>query len=900
MAAGILSPGVEMKGGLRSVCGKREIPGRHRLYAGMLAALVALAAGGVAHAQQDVEPAPRQYTIAAGRLGDALNQLARQSSLQIVYAPELVRGKAAPALDGRFTWREALQTLLAESGLEWGFVNDTTVVIRPRSASVDAQTQAGPRSTPAHTPPAPSRVQELQTLTVTGTRIRGGDTPSPVITIGSERIQEEGFNDLGEVIRSVVQNFGGGQNPEVAVGATLGAGGIANQNVTGGSALNLRGLGPDATLTLLNGRRLAYGGFVQAVDISAIPVEAVERIEIVPDGASAIYGSDAVGGVGNVVLKRDYDGVVVGGRYGGATEGGLSTREYTITAGSTWSGGGLIATYKDVSTAPIYARQRDYTAHMFHPTTLRADSSLRSGLVSAHQSITESVEFQLDMLRSERSQEYYRSNTGLQPWYNRYQPRTTTTLISPNIEIALPLEWTLSVGGSRGRDEHVGNQSRVNISTGVPTTIDHGCFCNESLSYEIGAEGPLFSVPGGDARLAIGVGARRNELTQYNYLTDAIGAWGEDRSRFAYAELHLPLIAPRSNIAGAHRLELTAAVRGEDYDSFGGVTTPKIGLIYAPGADLTLRASWGRSFKAPMLFQRWSQYAILDPASYYGGVGHGTEATVLAVLGGNPDLEAERATTWAASVAVHPAALPNFQAELTWFDIDYMDRVVQPITNYAQALVLPEYDQFIDWSPTVQALEQAIAAADAFYNLSGGPYDPGNVVALMYGQYINVARQRVSGVDVAASYRFDLGSGRLTLRGSSSWLESTRQNNAVQSPYQVAGTIFNPSKLNSRVGLVWNQGGLIASAFANHTGGVTNTVNGEKTASFSTVDAALRYATDQTSGAFSGLEFALSAQNLLDRDPPLYAAAALDRPPYDSTNFSAVGRFVSVSVHKRW
>src|SRR5690606_28265351 len=98
--------------------------------------------------------------------------------------------------------------------------------------------------------------------------------------------------------------------------------------VTGGSSLNLRGLGPDATLTLLNGRRLAYGGVVHAVDIGAIPVEAVDRVEIVPDGASAIYGSDAVGGVGNVVLKRDYQGVAVGLRYGGATEGGLATREY--------------------------------------------------------------------------------------------------------------------------------------------------------------------------------------------------------------------------------------------------------------------------------------------------------------------------------------------------------------------------------------------------------------------------------------------------------------------------------------------------------------------------------------------------------------------------------------------
>src|SRR5690606_19798485 len=139
----------------------------------------------------------------------------------------------------------------------------------------------------------------LGAVVVTGTRIRGGESASPVITIGIEDIREAGFTDLGQVIRSIPQNFSGGENPGVAAGAETGPAGIANRNVTGGSSLNLRGLGADATLTLLNGRRLAYGGYTQTVDIAAIPVEAVDRIEIVADGASAIYGSDAVAGVAN-------------------------------------------------------------------------------------------------------------------------------------------------------------------------------------------------------------------------------------------------------------------------------------------------------------------------------------------------------------------------------------------------------------------------------------------------------------------------------------------------------------------------------------------------------------------------------------------------------------------------
>src|SRR3546814_11375336 len=97
-------------------------------------------------------------------------------------------------------------------------------------------------STSRATQSAEPEPEDLEKITVTGTRIRGGSTPSPVIIIGSERIREEGFTDLGEAIRSVPQNFSGGQNPGVLMGNVIGAG-LANQNLTGGSALNLRGLG---------------------------------------------------------------------------------------------------------------------------------------------------------------------------------------------------------------------------------------------------------------------------------------------------------------------------------------------------------------------------------------------------------------------------------------------------------------------------------------------------------------------------------------------------------------------------------------------------------------------------------------------------------------------------------
>jgi iron complex outermembrane receptor protein len=773
----------------------------------------------------------------------------------------------------------------------------------PDTARADAERQdgAGQGSTTASTPSKPASqpeatATELETVTVTGTRIRGGSTPSPVIAIGSEQIRQEGFADLGEVVRSLPQNFNGGQNPGVGSGGFSGAG-IANQNVTGGSSLNLRGLGPDATLTLLNGRRMAYSGFAQAVDISAIPVDAVERVEIVADGASAIYGSDAVGGVGNVILRRDYDGVAVSGRYGRAGEGGLATREYTVTGGSHWGSGGLIAAYRDASIDPIYAAQRDYTAHLGPPTTIYPGSRQRSAVLSAHQALGEWMELRLDALRSRRDQHHYYDFLGI----NRMTPQTTTTLVSPGIDLLLPGDWTLSLGGAWAKDQHDERQMRENPTTGVITPIVNDCYCNESRTYELGVEGPLLALEAGEVRIAAGAGYRTNAFNQYSLATGARVMQGSESARFAYAEIDVPLVGPRQELAGIWRLALTAAMRGEDYSSFGNVATPKFGLVYGPNADFTVKASWGKSFKAPTLLQiNQGRVAQLSFPRNFGGTGYASQDTALRVGGGNPSLDPERARTWTASVAYHPEALPGLEMELTGFNIDYTNRVVQPIVNYAQVMRNPAFADFISYQPSAEELQRVLSTV-RFVNSTGLPYDPGRVVAIIYGNYVNVARQRIKGMDLSGGYRFELGSGRLAVRGMATWLDSTQQSSTTQHPFDLSGTLFNPARFSGRFGTVWEQGGFSASVFANYTAGVVNTVDRRKSASSTTLDTTLRYAIGR-GGAWSGIAVTLSAQNLFDRAPPLYtpndyAEYAL---PYDATNYSAIGRFVSLAVSKHF
>src|SRR3546814_5632493 len=136
-------------------------------------------------------------------------------------------------------------------------------------------------------------------------------------------------------------------------------------------------------------------------------------------------------------------------------------------------------------------------------------------------------------------------------------------------------------------------------------------------------------------------------------------------------------------------------VRSEDYDSFGRVTTPKVGVVYDPRADFTREAAWGKSFKAPTLLHRYqTKSSYMYTASTAGGSGYAPDATVLMSYGGNADLEPERASTWSASVAFDPQAVPGWEAALTWVDIGYKDRVVVTNSNVAQAMLNQDYAKF--------------------------------------------------------------------------------------------------------------------------------------------------------------------------------------------------------------
>jgi len=207
----------------------------------------------------------------------------------------------------------------------------------------------------------------LDTVVVTGSHIRGAVPVGHALTVISrEMIERSGKLTAGDLLRELPANFAGGVGLRDNVQGGQDAS-VAGSNMTGGQGVNLRGLGALSTLVLVNGRRVAAAGqYGDFVDISSIPANAIARIEILLDGASAIYGSDAVGGVVNFILKRSDDGAHTTAQVGTTTQGGGAQAQLGQSWGTRWDGGGLITGYEFNRQNRVLATGRDiYNGHDF-------------------------------------------------------------------------------------------------------------------------------------------------------------------------------------------------------------------------------------------------------------------------------------------------------------------------------------------------------------------------------------------------------------------------------------------------------------------------------------------------------------------------------------------------------
>ncbi len=303
--------------------------------------------GAVSHADENATSVA--LNIPRQPLPDALNALARQTGLQVIFPAPQVRDATAPKIEGRYTPQAALDLLLAGTRLAYEFIDERTVAIRtlpvepakvasPQARTVDHPIGSTTRISLAEPPSGTARSQATEApapeasetaggaggeLVVTGSRLKNATPTSRVTVITREDIELRSFQSVEDALSLVLQNNSGVQS--TATGNN-GSTGIGFNNFNRAVATDLRGLGPGATLTLLNGHPLSPSAIAQGganfSDIAGMPALVVERIEVMTDSGSAIYGTDAIAGVTNIVTRQDFTGMSLDGTYNGNGKGG--------------------------------------------------------------------------------------------------------------------------------------------------------------------------------------------------------------------------------------------------------------------------------------------------------------------------------------------------------------------------------------------------------------------------------------------------------------------------------------------------------------------------------------------------------------------------------------------------
>jgi outer membrane receptor protein involved in Fe transport len=994
----------------------------------------------------------RQVNLPAGPLQGSLAALANETGEQLVFTPALVAGRSVPALSGRYDVDSALGRLLAGTDIEATRAGPRLVVLRRRAAAAtnrattvaqDAPTRPfandprGPSGPPVSLEPAPpiqtqpaAAAPTVEAVEVTGTLIHGaGQGPSPLKVLDRSDMERSGEITVAGVLNQLPQVFGG-QDTEgtIAVGADT-----QGNNNTYATGVNLRGLGTGSTLVLVNGRRVGATGFNgDFVDLSTLPAIAVQRVEVLLDGASATYGADAVGGVVNIILRRDLDGGELQASAGQASGG--AAREYQVGGvfGRTWSGGGALLAYEYYQRGALAAADRDYTASAdlrpFGGTDRRITNAFPGNVVAVNpatgvsgpffgipagqngagltsssflpgQINLQSRQVGVDLLPATRRESVFLAfHQDLTPSFEvsgdfRYGWRASRTLssaststltvgrkdpffVSPNgaatnqIQYSfegelgnpvvratqedytatlggswrLPGAWTVSGYGSFAQAigeanfyglvntailaEALGNvpdnpltaysparDGFFNPFTGVaanPSSVTQalkGFSMNRErsqvLTANVQADGDLFALPGGEAKLALGVSGRHEFYGRYgeSFTSTAVpspqGAIHSNREvTAAFAELRVPPVSDVNARAGVQTLELSAAIRGEHYSDFGWTVDPKIGVLWAPIDDVHVRATYGRSFRAPGLSDLLSAQ-IISPILLPTKAGPQVET--LAFQGGNPNLQPETADSYTVGVDYQPQWSPGSRLSLTWFDIDYQNRINRPVnTNIDGALTDPRFSSFVQFlDPVHNAADLAHVQsllASPLALATAGLHLPTEYFAIVDLRTVNTGEVLLRGVDIDATHTTPVGSGDLTFRANASWLLNYEQRLTPSSAIsEFLGQVALPAKFRGRASLDYTSGPFSVMGTLNYVSDFRD-LTGVKIDNQTTFDLQLRFKPSR--GPLAGATASLSVLNVFDTAPPFYNNAA--GYGFDAANFDALGRIVRLQISKSW
>ncbi|MGH8194156.1 MAG: TonB-dependent receptor domain-containing protein, partial [Woeseiaceae bacterium] len=647
-----------------------------------------------------------EFSIPAQSVPAALNEFARQAQVQLFFISDGFEGIQANAVAGSYPIQQALDLLLAGTGLAADYSSEYGVKVKQESMPVNSMApgsellavpgavasfgkagrhggehggaDATQSSRNGVTAASDDEQEEsfLEEIVVTGSSIRGViPKSSPLEIYDAVDIRNTGAVTIEQFVSTLPQN-----NNTLS---EMGTGNSSREgNAHSNNSIDLRGLGVGSTLVLLNGRRMAPSARGQSVDLSFIPIGVVERVEVLTDGASAIYGADAIGGVVNFVLQDQQDGAETVLTYGGA-KGGNEQLRIDQSFGMNWADGNALIALSYFDRSELDAADRDF-AQAAAPFTLIPEDTRRNLLATMSQLIPGGLTISGDLLYSTREPRIAQAQFLFGGDFRAQETEQQQKLL--NLAVKRPfgpkLNGELLVTYADAQADASGFLDGAIVGVGPFLAQED----TSSVDITTKLDGELARFPSGALMFAVGAGHSKDEFREFR---DFSAANGSAQSRisldrdttYAFAELLLPIASPEQEVSGIRRLELSLAARYTDYSDFGDDTSPKIGVLWSPVEQLRIRGTFGESFKAPFLFQKnpgGGQNALFPPTALgFPDIWtpDGSAIVLFAQGPGNPSLQAENAET---ATLGFDLDFSRASVTATYFNIEYTDRIAEP------------------------------------------------------------------------------------------------------------------------------------------------------------------------------------------------------------------------------
>lgn len=873
-------------------------------------------------------------------------------------------------------------------------------------------------------PPSPTQASqsaaqsELQEVVVTGTLLRDVEPAgSSVMTLSSQQIQATGATDSNQVLAlvpAITNEFN--SIPSIGTGGPLDS--IIKPDIRGLNGTGLNAAAGSATLVLLDGHRMVGAGTNDSSpDPAVIPPGVLESVQVVTGGGSAIYGSDAVGGVINFITKKSFDGLEASASSGFTSD--YKQYDFNVTGGKSWGSGSAYISYEFQNNTMLRNDQRSWNVQTSPPplacypgtvtvtngglatnyalpglvpnTTSSCNQTAmddyfpgqnrNSVFVGLNQDFSDRVSLDLKAYytyrRSETSLDWNAQNylaiqqpiDASNPYYEPigtgqqtvsfsyagvFSPRGEVDLkefgVTPTLTVKLGGDWQLQTMLNYGHSTTDAGEIALNSTaqaaalagTTTATALDpydlsktnpavlsgiletnYGAVTQEMDDVRMVANGSVFNLPGGAIKLALGAEYLRNVLTSaagmvpvadVSSLTETTQT---ERVNSLFGEVSIPIVG-NGGVAGVRSLTLDASGRLDDYSDFGSTANPKVGLNWQITNWLGLDGNWATAFQAPSLVNTSdvgsTLYVLPESPFRLPSAAPSTllDPTIF-ILGGNPDLKPETATTYQFGFHMSPPVVPGLRLTATYWNVNFTNQVASiPFTS--PTVFGPQYSSWVFLNPSLALAEhyaslvQLIGGAatnlqtlQALYASGKAPY------VLMDTRFNNLSAVKTDGIDFDGAYQHPTFFGSMNADISGTYTLSHKIAAVAGAAYIEELTSPGQPDLQLQIRVGASMGPVSGYVMLQHTNGynlnpaLPNLINPSAppqthVASFDIVNLYGAYTFRQDHGPLSGLQLTLNVDNLSNHSPSgIQVAQAVTG---DNLNGFTLGRLFEVGLRK--